>query len=71
MPRSRPITKHSGAGENTACQRPGRSSPTIPIVAAAAAGRTTWTGSVGLGLKTEANSMPDRNAPAAPSGSTP
>src|SRR4029453_15188799 len=53
------------------CTRPAVASPTIPRLAPADAGRTTWTGSLGPGLNTEAYSMDDRNVPHAPPGGTP
>src|SRR4051794_41047650 len=66
----RPSTRQSGGGAKTACSRPGPASPTTPSVAAVAADRTTWIGSVGVGSKTDANSTDDRLTPPAPPAST-
>src|SRR5690606_1742890 len=63
---SLPSARHSGGGEKMPWRRPGAASPRPPSTTAEDAGRTTWTGSLGAGLYTEAYSMEDQNGPLAP-----
>ncbi len=65
----RPSAQHSGGGENTALSRPGLASPTTPRVEGVPVGRTTCTGSVGVGLNSAVKRAAERKVPPAPEAS--